>query len=64
MRLAAVILLLSVVVSAQTSNPIKKGAWELGIWTGGGTWVPGGTEDTQVWNAGVRVGYLLGDHFE
>lgn len=64
MRLAAVILLLSVLVSAQASNSVQKGAWELGLWTGGGTWVPGGTQDTQVWNAGVRVGYLLTDHFE
>ncbi|HVP43926.1 MAG TPA: acyloxyacyl hydrolase [Terriglobales bacterium] len=64
MRLAAVILLLCVSVAAQNSNSIHKGAWELGIWTGGGTWVPGGTEDTQVWNAGLRVGYLLTDHFE
>lgn len=64
MRLAVIILLLSACVTAQSSNSIQKGTWELGVWTGGGTWVPGGTEDTQVWNAGVRVGYLLTDHFE
>lgn len=64
MKLAAIILLLCVSVAAQSSNAISKGTWELGVWTGGGTWVPGGTEDTQVWNAGVRVGYLLTDHFE
>ena len=63
MKLAAIILLLAVCATAQT-NSIHKGTWELGVWTGGGTWVPGGTEDTQVWNAGLRVGYLLTDHFE
>lgn len=64
MKLAALVLLLSVCVAAQTSDSIHRSAWELGVWTGGGTWVPGGTQDTQVWNAGVRVGYLLTDHFE
>jgi hypothetical protein len=66
MKLAAVILLLCVCAAAQDfpSASIKKGTWEMGVWSGGGFWVPGGTEDTQVWNAGLRVGYLLTDHFE
>jgi len=64
MKLAIIILLLSVCVTAQTSDSFHQGTWELGVWTGGGTSVPGGTEDTQVWNAGLRVGYLFTDHFE
>lgn len=64
MKLVAIVLLLCASAVAQTSNSIHKGTWELGIWTGGGTWVPGGTGDTQVWNAGLRVGYLLTDHVE
>ncbi len=67
MKLALVLLAcacLSVCAVAQTSNAIQKGTWELGIWTGGGTSVAGGTADTQVWNAGVRVGYLFTGHFE
>ncbi len=64
MRLAAVILVFSLCAAAQTSNSIHKSAWELGVWTGGGTSVPGGTADTQVWNVGLRVGYLFTDHFE
>ena len=64
MRLAAIVVLLSACVAAQTSDSIHKSAWELGVWTGGGTSVPGGASDTQAWNAGLRVGYLLTDHFE
>ena len=64
MKLAAIVLLLCVSVAAQTSDAIHKGAWNLGLFAGGGTWVPGGTEDTQVFNAGIRVGYLFTDHFE
>ena len=64
MKLAAVVLLLCTSVAAQDSHSIHKGVWELGVWTGGGTWVPGGTEDTQVWNAGIRIGYLLTEHLE
>ena len=69
MKLALIILLVCSCVcgaAAQSlpSGSITKGAWELGVWTGGGTSVPGGTEDTHVWNAGLRVGYLLTDHLE
>ncbi len=64
MRLGAVVLFLSISLAAQTSDSMKKGAWEFGIWTGGGTSVAGGTSDTQVWNAGLRAGYLFTDHFE
>jgi len=66
MRLVAVILLSCVCAAAQTypADSIKKGTWEMGIFAGGGTWVPGGTEDRQVFNAGLRVGYLFTNHFE
>jgi lipid A 3-O-deacylase len=66
MKLAAVVLCLSLCAVAQTapSDVIKKGTWELGVFTGGGTWAPGGTDKTNVWNAGLRVGYLFTDRFE
>jgi hypothetical protein len=37
----------------------EDGGHELQVWTGGGHWVPGGTSDTSVWNAGVRYGWIL-----
>ena len=37
----------------------EEGGHELGVWTGGGHSVPGGTKDTNVWNAGVRFGWIL-----
>jgi len=43
------------------SDSLEKGAWELGLWTAGGHSVSGGTADTSVWNAGVRVGKVLTD---
>lgn len=64
MRLAIVVLLLSVSLTAQTTDSIHKGAWELGVWTGGGASVEGGTGDIQLWNAGLRIGYVLTDHLE
>jgi len=64
MRLAALVLLLCLSASAQDPGSIHKGAWEFGLWTGGGTSVAGGTRDTQLWNAGLRVGKMLTDHLE
>ncbi len=37
----------------------EHGDHELQVWTGGGHSVPGGTQDTSVWNAGVRYGWIL-----
>jgi hypothetical protein len=37
----------------------EEGGHELQVWTGGGHSVPGGTSDTNVWNAGVRYGWIL-----
>ena len=37
--------------------------WDIGVWFGGGLSVPGGTSDTQVLNAGLRLGKVLtGNH--
>jgi len=37
------------------------GGHEVEVWTSGGHSVPGGTQDTNVWNAGVRYGWILTD---
>jgi lipid A 3-O-deacylase len=37
----------------------EDGGHELQVWTGGGHSVPGGTSHTDVWNAGVRYGWIL-----
>lgn len=65
MKAAAVVLLLCTAsLFAQTtdddpSNPLRKGAWDLGIWTSGGTSIFGGTQDTSFFNVGVRVGKVI-----
>ena len=49
--------------TAQTSRPLDGKPLDLGFWAGGGFSVPGGTKDTQAFNAGVRLGKVLtGDH--
>lgn len=60
-RLIALLALLSVSALAQSlpSESLGQGAWELGIWTAGGHSVPGGTANTGMWDAGVRVGKVL-----
>lgn len=70
MRAAAFVLLLSTAsLFAQTGgdqgleNPLRKGAWELGIWVGGGHSIFGGITNTGFLNAGVRIGRVLtGEH--
>ena len=37
----------------------EEGGHELQVWTGGGHSVSGGTQDTNVWNAGLRYGWIL-----
>lgn len=37
----------------------EDGGHELQVWTGGGPSVPGGTQNTSVWNAGGRYGWIL-----
>jgi hypothetical protein len=45
--------------SAAAQNRPEDGGRELQVWTGGGHSVSGGTQDTNVWNAGVRYGWIL-----
>ena len=45
--------------SAPAQNRPEDGGRELQVWTGGGHSVSGGTQDTSVWNAGVRYGWIL-----
>jgi len=51
--------LLVLVPAGYAQDGVRDGAWEFGVWTGGGTSVPGGTKDTQVMNLGGRVGKVL-----
>jgi lipid A 3-O-deacylase len=46
---------------SRPSGSLGKGTWELGIWTAGGHSVPGGTSDTSISNAGLRLGKVLTD---
>lgn len=66
MKIAAVVLLLCApLIWAQNlpSESMANHPWELGVWSGGGTSVPGGIEDVRIWNAGLRVGKVLtGEH--
>jgi len=47
--------------SAQSSRPLDGQPWDFGAWASGGFSVPGGTKDTQVIDAGVRLGKVLTD---
>lgn len=62
MRLAAICLLLAAVASvcsAQApSDAMHKGAWDLGVWGGGGSGL-GDRSDWKFVTAGVRVGKVL-----
>jgi len=63
--LIAILALLCLSACAQSlpSDSLAPGAWELGLWTAGGHSVSGGTSNTGVWDAGVRVGKVLtGEH--
>lgn len=40
-------------------NKPEDGGHEFEIWTGGGPSVPGGTANTDVWNLGLRYGWIL-----
>jgi hypothetical protein len=50
--------LMALALAAAQDRP-EDGGHELEVWTGGGHSVPGGTSDTNVWNAGVRYGWIL-----
>jgi len=66
MKLTFVLLLLCGLAGAQ--RPVETDSlggkpWDIGVWFGGGFSVPGGTSDTQIVNAGVRLGKILtGSH--
>jgi len=53
-----VALLLAPHFAMSQSRP-EDGGNEIQIWTGGGHSVPGGTANTNVWNAGARYGRIL-----
>ena len=61
MRLAFVFLLLCGLAGAQSKN-LDDQPWDLGVWFSGGFSVPGGTSNTQVVDAGVRLGKILTDN--
>jgi hypothetical protein len=44
---------------ASAQDRPEEGGRELQVWTGGGHSVSGGTQDTNVWNAGLRYGWIL-----
>jgi lipid A 3-O-deacylase len=64
MKLVCMLVLFCGLAGAQTaSSPLEGQPWDFGIWGGGGLSVPGGTQDTHMFNVGVRVGKVLtGDH--
>jgi len=53
----AAVLLFNVAALAQ-ERP-EDGGREIQLWTGGGHSVPGGTSKTEVWNLGLRYGWIL-----
>ena len=57
-----VVLACSAMVSAQ-SKPLDNQPWDYGFWASGGFSVPGGTKDTHMVNAGVRLGKVLTDDY-
>lgn len=62
MRLTFVLLLLCGLAGAQSTTLGDK-PWDFGVWFGGGLSVPGGTKDTQMVNASLRLGKVLtGNH--
>jgi len=66
MRTTALLLLLScacLAVAQDASSTFHDGAWDFGLWAAGGHSVPGGTGDTSVFDAGLRIGKVLtGQH--
>lgn len=59
MKVAAIgLLVISLVAMAGAQAPIQKGAWDFGVWAGGGTGL-GDRTDWQFVNTGVRVGKVL-----
>lgn len=62
LRGGCVLLLFCAATLAQAqSKPLENQPWDYGFWVGGGLNVPGGTNDTQAMNVGVRLGKVLTD---
>src|SRR5215471_6053839 len=62
MRKLILLAVLAAAVPSFAQGP-QKGDWDLDIYATGGTSVPGGTSDTQVFSLGLRAGKVLtGDH--
>ncbi len=59
MKLVCALLLLCGLAVAQDSGPMGDKPWDLGVWAGSGTSVPGGTKDTTPIVVGVRFGKVL-----
>lgn len=57
--IVAALLLFPSLAAAQSYKPLDGRPWDLGVWAGGGTSVPGGTKDTKMMNAGARLGKVL-----
>jgi hypothetical protein len=60
LSLIFITLFLAVPFAVAQDSP-EYGGHEIQVWTGGGLSVSGGTQDTSVWNAGVRYGWILTD---
>jgi lipid A 3-O-deacylase len=57
------LLFCSLAFAQQPSSPLAGRPWDYGFWASGGLSVPGGTKDTHMVDAGVRLGKVLtGDH--
>jgi lipid A 3-O-deacylase len=58
-----VLLIVAASLAHAQTKPLDNQPWDYGFWAGGGFSVPGGTKDTQVINAGTRLGKVLtGDY--
>ena len=57
-RTLLIFLLLCCSFALSQTRP-EAGGTEVGVWTGGGHSVAGGTSNTGVWNVGLRYGWIL-----
>jgi Lipid A 3-O-deacylase (PagL) len=57
--LALWLTIFAVISMASAQDRPEEGGHELQLWTGGGHSVSGGAQDTNVWNAGLRYGWIL-----
>jgi lipid A 3-O-deacylase len=49
----------SLCLAQDASSALHEGAWDVGVWAAGGHSVPGGTGDTTVFDAGLRLGKVV-----